>query len=453
MAIQDIFNQEQYNLMGSDSYNPTQSNVLGQSLAPVNPQGQLAAVDAQNDTRDPFQMKRDAQQANAIASNAPDEDENYITSTNGNKYQKVDDSAWHQSWTAAASFMSNYFASNGNVGVAAKAAGQTVYDNDAKAHRLSQVDKLEEQGLNPLDIQNWVNSGDKKDLITNKGSWTSGGNGTMFNTLTGETRTIPGAVNTTAPVKTVDMGDRKIMYYADGRQEEVAKGATPKFSAAGIGGGSIGLDDDENEPMTQTDSNGNTYYYQPFANGRGGKWVPYSATNQKNLEAKQNANNPDANQQLVTDDLELVQSADPSQIDKFTGQIVGRSELARDVVSSLDPDTRKIYQASQRLTTQMGNAAISAAREAGASGINTEAEIKRFSAGVPQVDYTSEKNYLASIEKIKNYSDNFRDQLIRSKGATPAPRQEVPQTQQPATPQGVTHVERGPDGKLRIVGG
>ncbi|MFW3388248.1 UNVERIFIED_CONTAM: hypothetical protein RF648_19855, partial [Kocuria sp. CPCC 205274] len=84
---------------------------------------------------------------------------------------------------------------------------------------------------------------------------------------------------------------------------------------------------------------------------------------------------------------------------------------------------RKVYQAGERLSGQMGNAAISAAKAAGASGINTEAEIKRFTQGVPQIDYTSEANYKNSIAKIQEYANNFRDSLIRGKGGNVAPQQ------------------------------
>ncbi|ELG0460770.1 hypothetical protein RYT91_004446 [Salmonella enterica] len=409
---------------GGDSYNPTQSNVLGQSLAPITPNGELAASDPQFDQRNPLQIKQDAQQANRVARSSTDEDENTVTSSNGNRYQKVNDSDWHNGLAAAASYMSAYFASNGNVGTAAKAAGQAVDDNEQKAYRLSQVDDLEKEGFNPLDIQSFINSGNKADLSRNKGSWTSGGNGTMFNTLTGETRQIPGAVNQNIPVKTENLGDRVVEYYADGTTKERTRGVSPEttFKAAGATGGSIGLDD-ESEPETRTDENGNTYYWQPFANGKGGKWTPYSATNQKQLKESANANQPTANQQLITSDLQTVNNATPEQINTFTGQIVGRTSLGRDYASSLDPETRKVYQASERLGGQLGNAAIAGAKSAGASGINTEAEIKRFTAAVPQVDYTSPENYKASIAKIQQYAENFKNELIRSKGGKPAATQ------------------------------
>ncbi|EBW2292208.1 hypothetical protein DFV88_24810 [Salmonella enterica subsp. enterica serovar Newport] len=429
MSVFDWMNDQ--DITFGDTYNPTQSNVLGKSLAPINPAGQLSAVDATNDTRTPLQFKQDAQAANRIATNSKDEDENYITSSNGNKYEKVNDSDWHNGLAAAANYISTYFATNGNVGAAGMAAGQAVDNNEQKAHRLSQVDTLEAAGYNSLDIQNWINSGDKKDLVTNKGSWTSGGNGTMFNTLTGETRTIPGAINSNAPVKTVDLGDRKIMYYADGRTEEVAKGATPRYgvNVTGATGGSIGLDEIESGQGPQAfivDANGGLLKlsgYDKAGNPR------YTTANSKDIEtynAQKNAGTPDANTQLVSTDLNTVQSATESQLNRITGQVIGRSTTMRDIASSLDPETRKIYQASERLSTQMGNAAISAAKAAGASGINTEAEIKRFTAGVPQIDYTSEDNYKASVAKIKEYAENFKNQLILNKGGS------APQQQQPA---------------------
>ncbi|ECO4492901.1 hypothetical protein FYF33_20180 [Salmonella enterica] len=408
-----------------DSYNPTQSNVLGQSLAPITPNGELAASDPQYDQRNPLQIKQDAQQANRVARSSTDEDENTVTSANGNRYQKVNDSDWHNGLAAAASYMSAYFASNGNVGTAAKAAGQAVDDNQQKAYRLSQVDELEKEGFNPLDIQSFVNSGNKADLSRNKGSWTSGGNGTMFNTLTGETRQIPGAVNQSIPVKTENLGDRVIEYYADGTTKERARGVSPEttFKAAGASGGSIGLDDeDANAGTFQDPETGLWMQRTTYANGRE-KIVPLGATAQKTLNDKANAGNPTANQELISTDLQTVNSATPDQIGTFTGQFVGRTATGRDIASSLDPETRKVYQASERLGGQLGNAAIAGAKSAGASGINTEAEIKRFTAAVPQVDYTSPENYKASILKIQQYAENFKNELIRSKGGKPAATQ------------------------------
>lgn len=405
--------------LDAGSYNPMQSNVLGNPLTPTTPQGDLAAVDPSTDSRTPEQFKQDARTATAITSDLKD-DSNSYKSRSGNAYDKFDNSSLQQGLTVAAQYMSAYFATGGNVGKAAFSAGQSLADMDAKEKRYGKIDELEDAGHNPLDIQKWLDSGDDKDLVVNKGSWTSGGNGTMFNTLTGEVKAIPGAVNTNAPVKTVDLGDRKVLYYADGRQETVAKGANPTQSSlavAGASGGGIGIDSDEStsQPAFIKDASGGLLKLSGYNKDGTPR---YTAANSKDIEtynAGQTAATPDANQQLVSSDLTTVEGATPEQLNRITGPLTGRSETVRDVRSSLDPETRKIYQASQRLTTQMGNAAISAAKSAGASGINTEAEIKRFTQGVPQVDYTSTENYNASIQKIKDYAENFRAQLIAGK--------------------------------------
>lgn len=411
--------------LDAGSYNPTQSSVLGKSLAPTTPQGDLAAVDPSTDTRTPEQFKQDAHTASQITKDLRDDSDSF-TSKAGTKYDKFDNSALQQGLTVAAQYMENYFATGGNVGKAAYAAGQSLADMDAKQKRYGKIDELEATGHNPQDIQKWLDSGDDKDLITNKGSWSASGNGSIFNSLTGEFKQNPNVSQSGAP-KAVDLGDRKILYFPDGTTQEVAKGATPKaLSVAGANGGGIGIDEDENGtlPAFKTDENGGLLKLSGYAKDG----TPhYTTANSKDIEtynAKQNAGNPDANQQLVTTDLETVNAATPDQLNRITGPLTGRSENIRDVRSSLDEGTRKVYQASERLTTQMGNAAISAAKAAGASGINTEAEIKRFTQGVPQVDYTSEENYKNSIAKIQEYANNFRDSLIKSKGATPAPQQQ-----------------------------
>ncbi|HEI4368103.1 TPA: hypothetical protein SI878_004410 [Salmonella enterica] len=435
--------------IGGDSYKPMQSNVLGQSLAPVNQQGQLSAVDATNDTRTPEQFKLDAQQANKIASNSPDEDENYITSQGGNKYEKVNNSKWDQSLTAAATYMSAYFASNGDVGKAAQATGQALYNNDAKEHRLKQVDQLEQAGMNPLDIQNWINSGDKKDLVTNKGSWTSGGNGTMFNTLTGETRQIQGAVNNNVPVKTENLGDRVIEYYADGTTKERTRGVSPDktFTAAGATGGGIGLDEDEaNANGGFVFENGQWVQHTTYANGRP-KTVVANATQQKALNEQQAAGTPDASQTMMSSDINTLQNAvNNKQTGTFTGQIVGRSGLAQDLLSSTvgTQGERDAQQAASRINGYMQNQGVGAAKSMGLTGINTIEEAKRAFASMPQLDYTSPEALNASLQNVSTYVQNYNSKAAANKGTT----------QQPAAPKGVTHVQRNPQtGKLEIVGG
>lgn len=219
MAIWDVVNsdKDKYDLGGTD-YNPYQSNAAGEDLAPVNYKGQLAAVDPDNDTRSPDQFKRDAQQAQRDASNSPDEDENMFISDNGNKYEKVNTSALHEGLAAGMEFVTAFWASGGNMGAALDASGRKIDDMQAQAHRQSQINDLEAKGYNPLDIDVWQKTGDRKALITNKGEWSAVGDGqTLYNKLTGETKLVAGTNKTIKDTKVLDDG-RILNTYSDGTQ-------------------------------------------------------------------------------------------------------------------------------------------------------------------------------------------------------------------------------------------
>ncbi|HFW4592840.1 TPA: hypothetical protein ACIBRT_003763 [Salmonella enterica subsp. enterica serovar Aberdeen] len=415
--------------MFDDSYNPTQSNVLGENLTPTaGYSDQLPAMDFGNDTRTAQDWKDQARQVNIDANPNPDlDDDNTFTSAKGNKYQSVTNTKVDQVMAAVGAFLATS-QSTGDDGAAAMAAGKSVYNMEAKKKRFDQIDKLEATNrYQQVDIEKWLETGDNRDLLINAGKLQNVGGGMMINDLTGE------KIQVSQPqerLKQVNLGDRVAFVDAQGNEvKSMAKGISPKAGDV-TGGGSIGLDAIENEGGQGFQKDPNTgQWTKPKFNSKG-QVVGYEVAGVKQTEqlnSQQTAGTPDANQQLVSTDLDTVNAATPDQIERFTGQLVGRSTTARDVASSLDPDTRKVYQASERLSGQLGNAAIAGAKAAGASGINTEAEIKRFTASVPQVDYTSPENYKASIQKIREYADNFKQQLIRQKtGAAPAA------TQQPA---------------------
>ncbi|EKE9051054.1 hypothetical protein OXE08_004521 [Salmonella enterica] len=314
------------NFAGSD-YKPTQSNVLGDQLAPTTPQGDLASVDPDNDNRSALQFKTDAQEAQKDASNAPDEDNNKFISESGNKYDDVPNSTLHQGLAAAANYLTAYFATDGNVGKAAYAAGQAVSDQDAKAHRLSQVNDLEKKGYNPMDIQNWINSGDKKDLVTNKGTWQSGGNGVIFNNLTAETRQIQGANNSYAPVKTEKLGNGDIVEYWKDKAPTVRSAGTgnssinggniqtPTGGSNGLSGGSLDAQEGNtvdhvgfatnksNAPISANvnDSNGNPLYMAPgggYADYNGNRYTGQTTTLNGSQVAAQSHKESEADTQI-----------------------------------------------------------------------------------------------------------------------------------------------------------
>lgn len=66
--------------------------------------------------------------------------------------------------------------------------------------------------------------------------------------------------------------------------------------------------------------------------------------------------------------------------------------------------------AAQRIQGRMQNQGIAAARDMGASGINTVAEAKMYFQGMPQVDYSSPEAIQQSIREIQQYTDNYNSQ-------------------------------------------
>ncbi|EAV6743025.1 hypothetical protein FA821_13315 [Salmonella enterica] len=397
------------------NYNNQQYDANGNSLSPTPPANNAPiAVDPQNDQRVPLQYKQDLRQARIDADTGERDNENYVYDDTGYKYQKVRNDKQFQLNQGAIDYLTA-FMGGANSAQAAKYAADNSYANNQKFLRQQKIGYLRERGYNSTDIDKFIESGNEKDLVLNKGQWLNMGNGVLANNLTGEFRKDP-TYQAKDSIQTTDLGDSVRIQHANGTVETVPKGAAPQPGQAT--GGGIGLDDAESseDPAFKEDEQGNVLKLSGYDKYHNPK---YTAANSKDIESynqRKNANNPDANQQLVSSDLQIAEHATPDQIDTMTGAARGRNETYRDFMTSRDPETRQVYQASQRLTSQMGNAAISAAKAAGASGINTEAEIKRFTQGVPQVDYTSPENYKNSIQKIEEYSNNFRDSLIRSKG-------------------------------------
>ena len=81
----------------------------------------------------------------------------------------------------------------------------------------------------------------------------------------------------------------------------------------------------------------------------------------------------------------------------------------------------------------MQNQGIAAARDMGASGINTVAEAKMYFQGMPQVDFSSPEALQQSMRDIQQYTDNYNQQynVNVGNGGKKSSRQQ-PATQQSA---------------------
>ncbi|HHI0556766.1 TPA: phage DNA ejection protein [Klebsiella pneumoniae] len=133
-------------------------------------------------------------------------------------------------------------------------------------------------------------------------------------------------------------------------------------------------------------------------------------------------------------DLDAISGASSDQLGFMTGITGGNGSPSWDAeVRSRwsGGDQRQLYNATKRIQGKMQNQGIAAARDMGASGINTVAEAKMYFQGMPQVDYSSPEAMQQSVRDIQQYTDNYNQQYQVNVGG--GGRQST--TQQPAAQQ------------------
>ena len=133
-------------------------------------------------------------------------------------------------------------------------------------------------------------------------------------------------------------------------------------------------------------------------------------------------------------DLDAISGASSDQLGFMTGITGGNGTPSWDAeVRSRwsGGDQRQLYNATKRIQGKMQNQGIAAARDMGASGINTVAEAKMYFQGMPQVDYSSPEAMQQSVRDIQQYTDNYNQQYQVNVGGSG--RKSA--TQQPATNQ------------------
>ncbi|EPL1120065.1 phage DNA ejection protein [Citrobacter freundii] len=135
-------------------------------------------------------------------------------------------------------------------------------------------------------------------------------------------------------------------------------------------------------------------------------------------------------------DLDAISGASSDDLGFMTG-VTGSSgspALGADIRSRASGgDQRKLYNAAQRVQGKMQNQGIAAARDMGASGINTVAEAKMYFQGMPQVDYSSPEAMQQSMRDIQQYTDNYNQQYQVDVG-NGGRRQQQPSAQQTTQP-------------------
>lgn len=140
-------------------------------------------------------------------------------------------------------------------------------------------------------------------------------------------------------------------------------------------------------------------------------------------------------------DLTAIENASPETLGFMTGVTGGNGSPAfgADVRSRISgKDERQVYNAAQRIQGKMQNQGIAAARDMGASGINTVAEAKMYFQGMPQIDFSSPDAVQESVRNIRQYTDQYNQQYNVNVGgrggqqSSPPVAQQAPQPQQQA---------------------
>lgn len=132
-------------------------------------------------------------------------------------------------------------------------------------------------------------------------------------------------------------------------------------------------------------------------------------------------------------DIDAILNADPEQLDFMTGVSggVGAPAVGADYRSRWNgKEQRQFYTAAQRVQGRMQNQGIAAARDMGASGINTVAEAKMYFQGMPQMDYSSPDAMKQSLAEIQEYTNNYNQQYNADVGGSkPSSKQQPAQNQ------------------------
>lgn len=113
-------------------------------------------------------------------------------------------------------------------------------------------------------------------------------------------------------------------------------------------------------------------------------------------------------------DLNSILNAPTDKLDFMTGVTGGNGSPSWDaeVRSRLGGgEQRQLFNATKRIQGKMQNQGIAAARDMGASGINTVAEAKMYFQGMPQVDYSSPEAMQQSLRDIQQYTDQYNQQF------------------------------------------
>lgn len=143
-----------------------------------------------------------------------------------------------------------------------------------------------------------------------------------------------------------------------------------------------------------------------------------------------------AQNSAMSKDMNAILEAPADKLNFMTGMTGGNGTPSWDAEARSrwsGGEQRQLFNATKRIQGKMQNQGIAAARDMGASGINTVAEAKMYFQGMPQVDYSSPEAMQQSLRDIQQYTNDYNQQYsvnVGNAGAKSQPSRPSQQSQQ-----------------------
>lgn len=143
-----------------------------------------------------------------------------------------------------------------------------------------------------------------------------------------------------------------------------------------------------------------------------------------------------AQNSAMSKDMNAILEAPADKLNFMTGMTGGNGTPSWDAEARSrwsGGEQRQLFNATKRIQGKMQNQGIAAARDMGASGINTVAEAKMYFQGMPQVDYSSPEAMQQSLRDIQQYTNDYNQQYsvnVGNAGVKSQPSRPAQQSQQ-----------------------
>ena len=210
------------------------------------------------------------------------------------------------------------------------------------------------------------------------GSWTSGGNGIIFNTRSGAVMNIGGQ-------------------------------------------GTASVDAEAGQLKPYMDEDGLVYVPSMNKGRQTGEFQFANAAQTKSFKEAQAGQKPSAQDEQISGIVSRIEKAPNSELSPFTGYATQfLPDSARESIAKASSgDTNSLYKDVTNFKQTMTNKAVALASEAGQSGINIQAEVDRLAAALDRIDYSSPEALKRSIKETEELYSGLSKTYQLKKQNTP----------------------------------